>query len=93
MKETAFNMSGFIQPSFVEKKLLSDDADGFNDRQFFVFPPNQSHNVAIKAVFSQHGIPEILRSDNGPQYASQEFKEFHWARPWFTRTRVPTHSL
>ena len=32
--------------------------------------------AAKKAVFSQHGIPEILRSDNGPQYASQEFKGF-----------------
>ena len=41
MKQTAFNMSGFIQPSFVEKMLLSDDADGFNDRQLFVFPPQR----------------------------------------------------
>ena len=42
MKETAFNMSGFIQPSFAEKMLLSDDADGFNDRQLFVFPPQRN---------------------------------------------------
>ena len=41
MKQTAFNMSGFIQPSFVEKMLLSEDADGFNDRQLFVFPPQR----------------------------------------------------
>ena len=41
MKQTAFNMSGFIQPSFAEKMLLSDDADGFNDRQLFVFPPQR----------------------------------------------------
>jgi hypothetical protein len=27
-------------------------------------------------VFAQHGIPEILRSDNGPQYASKEFADF-----------------
>ena len=39
--ETAFNMSGFIQPSLVEKMLLSDDADGFNNRQLFVFPPQR----------------------------------------------------
>ena len=31
---------------------------------------------ALKAVFSRHGIPEILRSDNGPQYASGEFAKF-----------------
>ena len=38
MKQSAFSMSGFIQPSFVEKMLLSEDADGFDDRQLFVFP-------------------------------------------------------
>ena len=26
--------------------------------------------------FSRYGIPEVLRSDNGPQYASKEFEEF-----------------
>ena len=31
---------------------------------------------ALKGVFSRHGIPETLVSDNGPQYASQEFMEF-----------------
>ena len=31
---------------------------------------------ALKAVFSRHGLPEVLRSDNGPQYASQEFAQF-----------------
>ncbi len=30
----------------------------------------------MKQVFSRHGIPEIVRSDNGPQYASLEFAEF-----------------
>lgn len=41
MTKTAFNISGFIQPAFVEKMLLSDDADGFNDRQLFAFPPQR----------------------------------------------------
>ena len=27
----------------------------------------------LKRIFSRHGIPEIVRSDNGPQYASAEF--------------------
>ena len=31
---------------------------------------------AIKSVFSRHGIPEFLISDNGPQYVSKEFEEF-----------------
>ena len=29
-----------------------------------------------KKIFSRHGIPKQLFSDNGPQYASKEFKEF-----------------
>ena len=32
--------------------------------------------AALKSVFSRHGIPEVLRSDNGPQYAAQEFTNF-----------------
>ena len=31
---------------------------------------------ALKSVFARHGIPDILRSDNGPQYITRETKEF-----------------
>jgi len=31
---------------------------------------------ALKNVFSRHGIPEVVCSDNGPQYASSEFTDF-----------------
>ena len=31
---------------------------------------------ALKAMFSHHGIPQTVISDNGPQYSSQEFKTF-----------------
>jgi len=30
----------------------------------------------MKAYFSRHGIPEIVKSDNGPQYSSSEFATF-----------------
>ena len=30
----------------------------------------------LKSVFSRHGIPETVRSDNGPQYSSKEFAQF-----------------
>ena len=29
----------------------------------------------MKSVFTQHGIPEIVQSDNGTQQSSREFKE------------------
>ena len=32
--------------------------------------------AAMKPIFSRHGFPEVLRSDNGPQYASLEMAEF-----------------
>ena len=31
---------------------------------------------ALKMIFSQYGIPEVVRSDNGLQYTSKEFEEF-----------------
>jgi hypothetical protein len=30
----------------------------------------------LKSIFSRHGIPKMLFSDNGPQYSAFEFKEF-----------------
>ena len=30
----------------------------------------------MKEIFAEHGVPDILRSDNGPQYASAAFTEF-----------------
>ena len=30
----------------------------------------------LKTIFAQHGIPEVLRTDNGPQYAAKEFAVF-----------------
>jgi len=32
--------------------------------------------AALKSVFACHGIPETFRSDNGPQYSSEEFTRF-----------------
>ena len=30
----------------------------------------------LKRVFSRHSVPEIVRSDNGPQFSSHEFAQF-----------------
>ena len=32
--------------------------------------------AVLKSTFARHGIQEVLRSDNGPQYASKEFSTF-----------------
>lgn len=40
--------------------------------------PTRSANVIVhlKSIFARHGIPEILITDNGPQFACQEMKDF-----------------
>ena len=32
--------------------------------------------TALKSIFARHGIPEVVRSDNGPQYSALEFAAF-----------------
>ena len=32
--------------------------------------------ATMKGVFARHGIPEVVRSNNGPQYSSHEFALF-----------------
>ena len=43
-------------------------------------PPGQSNAnkivLLLKEMFSEHGIPEVLCSDNGPQYVSPQFTDF-----------------
>ena len=33
--------------------------------------------TALKSIFSRYGIPEVVRSDNGPQFASATFAELY----------------
>ncbi len=72
---TAFNMTGFIQPTFVERLLLSEDADGFNDRQMFDFPPDRDvHFDELKVpvpddVPSLHSIFDaVMNAHTNPQH-------------------------
>ena len=34
----------------------------------------------MKKMFARHGIPQIIISDNGPQYSAEEFK--HFSQSW-----------
>ncbi|XP_031568582.1 uncharacterized protein K02A2.6-like [Actinia tenebrosa] len=67
----------------IDKKMYIVVVD-YNSRWFEV---KQLHTVTASAaicvmceLFAMHGIPETVVSDNGPQYACQEFKEF--AKDW-----------
>ena len=38
---------------------------------------NAAKTIAtLKEIFGEHGIPEIIRTDNGPQFSSHLFTEF-----------------
>ena len=38
---------------------------------------NSAKTISVlKELFAEHGIPEEIRSDNGPQFASHPFAEF-----------------
>ena len=30
----------------------------------------------MKSIFARHGIPQVVRSDNGPQFSAEEFTKF-----------------
>ena len=48
--------------------------------------------TALKATFSRHSIPEVLRSDNGPQYTSKEFATFALLYGFQSVTSSPRYS-
>lgn len=59
MQETAFNMCGFIQPSFVVSMLESCDPDAFNDRQFFICPAEVEYCYSELKVPIDPDIPKL----------------------------------
>ena len=45
-----------------------------------------------KSIFARHGIPDVMISDNGPQYYCQDYKDF--ASKWgFTVVKLGSLSL
>ena len=54
----------------------------FYSKMIFVrcLPPSQSNAnkvvLLLKEMFSEHGIPKVFHSDNGPQYVSAQFADF-----------------
>jgi transposase InsO family protein len=49
--------------------------------------------LQTKKIFSRHGVPEFVISDNGPQFTSSEYKKFseewnfqhHTSSPYYPR--------
>ena len=56
---------------------------------------NNTHSSTIisnaKAIFARHGIPQIVISDNGPQFSSTKFKKFAISWEFKHVTSSPKH--
>lgn len=45
--------------------------------------------TALRDIFSRHGLPEIIVSDNGPQFTAAEFQQFCTSGEILHRTSAP----
>lgn len=61
MRQTSFNMCGFMQPSFMVKMLSNIDPDGFNDRQFFVCSEEVDKKYTDLKVPMDESVPKLDR--------------------------------
>ena len=51
----------------------------------------ESTILQMKKIFARQGVSEVVISDNGPQYASKEFKEFSESWNFHHYTSSPHH--
>ena len=67
-----------ISSSFMEKDYIVVVDFYFDFIEVKMLQKNTSSAVIefLKEQFSRHGIPDALVTDNGPQFTSQEFKQF-----------------
>lgn len=63
-----------------EYLLIVDSYSGYFDIKQLSETTSKRIIKHLKEWFSIHGIPQVLESDNGPQYASAEFRQF--SRQW-----------
>ena len=58
--------------------LIADYFSNFNEVSKLPSGETKSEDVIkhTKSIFACHGIPEIVISDNGPHYSSNEYKCF-----------------
>lgn len=59
-----------------EYLLLTDSYSGFYDFKMLRETTSREVISTLKDWFSVHGVPQVLETDNGPQYASEEFRQF-----------------
>ena len=71
--------------------LIVDYYSGFIELDFLSHTTAKQVIIHCKAQFSRHGIPDVLISDNGPQFSSHEFQQFIQQYQIDHRTSSPYH--
>ena len=70
--------------------LVADYFSRYVEVQTLTSTTSASIICTLKSIFAQHSIPETFVSDNGPQYSSQEMKDF--ARDYNFATLPAVHT-
>lgn len=56
--------------------IVSDYYSGYPEVVTLTSLTSRAVINVLKCIFTRHGVPDVLMSDNGPQFDSQEFQEF-----------------
>lgn len=56
--------------------LINDYCSNFPETSLLTSTTSTSVILQMKSIFARHGIPLVVRTDNGPQFSSVEFAEF-----------------
>ena len=56
--------------------MVADYYSQYVEVQLLTSTTSASVISVLKSIFARHGIPETFVGDNGPQYTSQEMKDF-----------------
>jgi len=71
--------------------LVTDYYSRYPEIALLTNEQSKSTITHLKSIFARHGIPEMVFSDNGPQYSSKEFKQFAQNYGFQSVTSSPTY--
>ena len=72
--------------------IIVDDYSNFFDLRALSDTRASSVITSLKSQFARHGIPNIVRSDNGSQFSSSDFKTFAGEWDFEHITSSPYHA-
>ena len=74
-KEVAVNFAGPF-PSGDFTMVVTDKFSRFPEVEILTSTSARAVIPKLDAIFARQGIPDVLKSDNGPRFNGHEFKNF-----------------